>query len=147
MLFDPSRHSYVLMTSTTYGNWLPGDKRGYVDKHNEYGTPFDQPSPMLERLARTNMKETTVLFDTEHAEIILERWLNTAGEVRGTLLATAIMCNHFHIAGIFIGTITKAKLLQFFKGRASRALNQRFGKRTWWTDSGSVRYSFEESLF
>jgi REP element-mobilizing transposase RayT len=147
MLFDPSQYSYVLVSSTTYGNWLPGDARGYVDEHNEYGTPFDQPSAVLERSARANMKESTVLFNTEQAEIVLERWQNTVDELAGSLIAATIMRNHFHFVGTFTEKITKAKLLQFFKGRASRALNQRFGKRTWWTDSGSVRYSFDEAAF
>ncbi|MDR0328446.1 MAG: transposase [Planctomycetaceae bacterium] len=57
------------------------------------------------------------------------------------------MSNHFHFAAVFPVPMSMSKLLQFFKGRASRALNKRYGKRTWWTDSGSVRYSFEESAF
>jgi REP element-mobilizing transposase RayT len=147
MIFDPSQNSYVLVTSTTYGNWLPGDARGYVDEHNEYGMPFDQPSPELKRTARAKMKESTVWLNTDQAEIILERWQNTVGEMQGTLIAVAVMPNHFHFAAVLPGKIVKAKVLQFFKGRASRVLNQRFGKRTWWTDSGSVRYSFEEAAF
>ena len=147
MVFDPSRFSYAFISSTTYGNWLPGDARGYVDKHNEYGTPFDAPSAELERSARERMRESTVFFDTEQAETVLQRWQNTVGELGGHLVAVAIMRNHFHIVAVFIGKVTKAKLLQFFKGRASRALNQRYGKRTWWTDSGSVRYCFNEAAF
>ncbi len=147
MNFDPSRFSYVLVTSTTYGNWLPGDARGYVEEHNEYGTPFDTPSEALNRFARGIMNESVVFFNAEQAELILTRWRDTAGELEGRLIAVAIMQNHFHFAGFFPGKISKAKLLQFFKGRASRALNQKYGKRTWWTDSGSVRYSFDESAF
>jgi len=145
--FDPSRHAYVLVTSTTYGNWLPGDARSYVDKHNEYGTPYDTPSPMLERFARARMKEQAVFFNAEQAEIILERWQNTVGDLGGQLVVVAIMRTHFHFVAIFPAGIKKEKLLQFFKGRASRALNQQYGKRTWWTDSGSVRFSFDEAAF
>ena len=147
MLFDPSRYSYVLVSSTTYGNWLPGDARGYVDEHNEYGTPFDRPSPALERSAKAQMTESTVFFDIEHAKTLIECWQTCAAELAGTLIVAAIMSNHFHFVAVFPGKIEKAKLLQSFKGRASRALNQAFGKRRWWTDSGSVRYSFDESAF
>jgi hypothetical protein len=36
---------YLFITSTTYAQWLPGDKRGFVSRvdaeiHNEYGTPM-----------------------------------------------------------------------------------------------------------
>jgi REP element-mobilizing transposase RayT len=147
MNFDPSRFAYVLASSTMYGNWLPGDARGYVDEHDEYGTPFDAPSPALEQSARASMKESTVLFDTEHAETVLERWRNVVGELDGQLVVVAIMRNHFHFVALFPAGITKAKVLQFFKGRASRVLNQKFGKRTWWTASGSIRYSFDEAAF
>ncbi|MCL2306431.1 MAG: transposase [Planctomycetaceae bacterium] len=147
MNFDPSQYTYVLVSSTTYGTWLPGDARGYVDEHNEWGTPFDVPSAALERLAKANMKESTVLFDAAQAETILQRWQETVGELDGVLIVVAVMRNHFHFVAVFPGKVTKAKLLQFFKGRASRALNQKFGKRTWWTDSGSVRYSFDEAAF
>ncbi len=147
MFFDPSNSCYVLVSSTTYGNWMPGDARGYVDEHDDYGTPFNKPSPALERSARACMKDSPVLFDVEQAKTILERWRETVGELDGRLIVVAIMRNHFHFVAIFPAGITKAKLLQFFKGRASRALNQSFGKRTWWTDSGSVRYSFDEAAF
>ncbi len=147
MTFDPTRFSYVLVSSTTYGNWLPGDARGYVDEHDDYGTPFDVPSAQLHRSAKESMKESTVLLNTDQAEIVLQRWRETVDELDGQLVVVAIMGNHFHFVAIFSGKITKAKLLQFFKTRASRALNQKFGKRTWWTDSGSVRYSFDEAAF
>jgi len=147
MSFDPSQYTYALVSSTTYGTWLPGDARGYVDEHNVYGTPVDAPAPALVRFAKTSMKGSTVLFDVEQTETVLERWQKTIGELDGFLVVVAIMRNHFHCVAIFPGEITKTKLLQFFKGRASRALNQKFGKRTWWTDSGSVRYSFDETAF
>ena len=147
MSFDTSRFSYVLVTSTTYGNWLPGDTRGYVEEHNEYNTPFDAPSTALVRYAKVIMKESVVLFDSEQAEIILKRWQESVGELNGRLMVVAIMRNHFHFVGVFSSEISKSKLLQFFKGRASRTLNQKYGKRTWWTDSGSVRYSFDETAF
>ncbi len=147
MIFDPSQYSYVLVTSTTYGNWLPGDARGYVDEHNVYGMPFDAPSAALEHFAKAKMKEPIVWLNLEQAETVLRRWQETVGELDGLLVVVAILQNHFHFVGIFPDKITKAKLLQFFKGRASRALNQKYGKQTWWTDSGSVRYSFDEPAF
>ena len=145
--FDPFLFSYVLVSSTMYGNWLPGDARGYVDEHDEYGMPFDESSEALEQTVKNNMKESNVQFSAEQAETVFQRWQGTVGELDGVFAVVAIMRNHFHFVAIFPGKITKAKLLQFFKGRASRALNKRFGKRTWWTASGSVRYCFEEAAF
>jgi hypothetical protein len=55
-----------LLTSTTYGTWLPGDPRGFVSnvadgpgpevRHNIPGTPYDKDMPGLVRVARENLK-------------------------------------------------------------------------------------------
>ncbi len=71
------------------------------------------------------MKESVVLFNAEQAEIVLNRWREAVAELEGRLIVVAIMGNHFHFAGVFPDKIAKAKLLQFFKGRASRILNQK----------------------
>ena len=91
-----------------YGNWLPGDARGYVDEHDQYGTPFDEPSEALERTARNNMKESIVQFNTEQAKTVLQRWQDTIGELDGVLVVVAIMRNHFHFVAVFPGKMTKA---------------------------------------
>src|SRR6266540_502234 len=48
---------YWLLTTTTYGTWLPGDERGFVsnlaneagkgERHNVPGTPCDEDLPRL----------------------------------------------------------------------------------------------------
>jgi REP element-mobilizing transposase RayT len=40
--------------------------------------------------------------------------------------------------------LTKEDFLRTLKARASFSLNKQYGKRTWWTESGSVRYCFDE---
>src|SRR5205823_2059977 len=57
---------YWLLTSTTYGTWLPGDARGFVSaveddpgpriRHNVPGTPYDVDVPELRQSARTLLK-------------------------------------------------------------------------------------------
>ena len=147
MAFDPANWTYVLVTSTMYGHWLPGDSRGYVGEHNIYDTPYDSPSEPLHQFAKESMKESTVLFTQDHAETVLECWQNLINELEGWLIAVAIMSSHFHFVAVLRGKVTKATILRFFKGRAAWVLNQRFGKRTWWTKSGSVRYCFDEKAF
>jgi len=74
---------YWLLTSTTYGTWLPGDFRGFVSnvrdvgandqgadaprsparevRHNVPGTPYDADLPGLERSARSALKRSANL--------------------------------------------------------------------------------------
>ena len=57
---------YWLLTSTFYGNWLPGDERGFVGKvrdasgvqavHNIPGTPYDADMPRLAEFAANRLK-------------------------------------------------------------------------------------------
>src|SRR5260370_267688 len=55
-----------LLTSTTYGNWLPGDARGFVSEYrgtrrkkildNIPGTPYAKDMPELQEYARIELK-------------------------------------------------------------------------------------------
>ena len=68
-----------LLTSTTYGTWLPGDRRGFVSnvgdkagswvRHNLPGTPVDEHMEELEGYARKNLKGKPIYLQQEQAEI------------------------------------------------------------------------------
>ena len=70
-----------LLTSTTYGTWLPGDARGFVStvtdidgrrvRRNQYGEPYDADMPCLEAAARQEMKGPAVYFSLEQAKAVL----------------------------------------------------------------------------
>ena len=157
MLFDPSRFCYGLVTSTTYGTWLHGDPRGFVGAvqdekgnyvtHNVYGTPYDADHVDLMERDRKHLKTSPVLLTSPQAEKILEQWHVTAEILHWHLFAVAVMSNHFHIALTAPVGTTKTILLRQLKTWATRTLNEHFGKARWWTDSGSVRFSFDEPTF
>ena len=147
--FDTRRFNYVIVSSTTYGTWLPGDDRGFVSKtvnglHNEFDTPYDADFSALKAYSEHNLKEPPVLFNNEQANLILTRWRRAAPEVGWHLFAAAIMSNHFHVVLASPLGQTKEDYLRTLKARASFSLNKEYGKRTWWTTSGSVRYCFDE---
>jgi REP element-mobilizing transposase RayT len=141
-----------LITSTTYGSWLPGDRRGFVStvtdeagnrvRHNLPGTPYDADMPLLEKASRQLLKCPPIRLRLEQAEALRDQFFETA-KVRGwRLLAIAIMSNHFHVV-IGAGDATEPeKVFGDLKSYGSRALNNRWGKPasgTWWTTSGSKR--------
>jgi REP element-mobilizing transposase RayT len=92
------------------------------------------------------MKEPPVFFDGEQANVILTRWKTVIPEAGWYLFASAIMPNHFHVVLASPTGFTKEDYLRTLKARASFSLNKKYGKRIWWTDSGSVRYCFDEHL-
>jgi hypothetical protein len=72
---------YWFLTWTTYGSWLPGDRRGYtgtiIDEsgrttnQNKYGTPSVPPNHHLADTARQNLKSRPVVLSLPQAEQLL----------------------------------------------------------------------------
>jgi REP element-mobilizing transposase RayT len=143
---------YWLLTWTTYGSWLPGDRRGFVSnvrgdgereiRHNIPGTPYDLDMPALEQSARARLRGAPIRLVQDQSDLLLEQFQETAG-VRGwQLLAVGIMANHCHIVTGVPGDPDPSEILGDFKSYGSRKLNRRWSKPTsgtWWTESGSKR--------
>src|SRR5437899_1508042 len=99
---------FWFLTSTTYGQWLPGDRRGFVSnvrdgpgpevRHNLPGTPCDEDLPGLERAARASLKGAPILLTLEQARVVLSQFQETAAYRGWQLVGVAIMANHFHLA-------------------------------------------------
>jgi REP element-mobilizing transposase RayT len=148
---------YWLLTWTAYGNWLPGDKRGFVSnvrgadgggvRHNLPGTPCDAGLPGLHRYAAERLRGGPVTVGREQAVALVQQFRDTA-EFRGWWLgAAAVMSNHTHLVVGVPGDPTPEKLLRDFKAYGSRALNRRWPRpvsSTWWTESGSRRRLSDE---
>ncbi len=149
---------YWFLTNTCYGNWLPGDARGFVGgvwehrpddpiekrrvEHDERDTPYDADIPGLERESRTLMKGPPVVLTADHATALLQQFQETATHRKWELQAVAIMFNHFHIVVGVVGDPDPAKILGDFKSWGTRKLSSQFGEpmsKAWWTASGSKR--------
>jgi len=148
---------YWLLTSTTYGNWLPGDRRGFVSgvrdesdiamTHNIPGTPYDLDHPKLNDFARDAMKGPAVLLTARQAEELLSQFQETAHHRKWGLIAVAILPSHVHIVVGVVGDPDPARVLADFKAYGTRRLNRVFGKPEsgkWWTERGSTRKLADE---
>ena len=151
---DPAEHlRHWLITSTTYGTWLPGDTRGFVSnvrvdgesrelRHNQVGQDYDRKLPSLETHARQKLQSEPILLSRAHADVLLNQFQETCRYRYWQLIAAAIMSNHFHAVLAVTGDPEPKSLLRDLKSYGSRALNKHFGKPTaprWWTESGSTR--------
>ena len=147
-----------LLTSTTYGTWLPGDARGSVTsvrdyrstdtttrirvEHDKLGEAWEAPVAGLQRSAIAQMKGEAVLLTVEQGKVLLDQFQESAAYRTWRLLAAAIMANHFHVVIASELDTDPDKMLQTLKSYGSRCLSERFGKPrsgTWWTKSGSRR--------
>src|SRR4051794_6975880 len=97
---------YWLLTWTTYGTWLPGDRRGFVSEvreagekalHNTPRTPCDRDIPPLEAHAAAIMDEDAVRLDLARAQAVADQLRETAGHRGWWVLALAVMANHVHV--------------------------------------------------
>jgi REP element-mobilizing transposase RayT len=150
--------TFWLLTSTFYGQWLPGDKRGSVTnvrdlragdrrenvrrEHSQSGEMYEGHLPGLHQAALSQLKGPPVAVNLVQAEALLEQFIETAAYRGWELHAVSIMANHVHLVvevqtppadagGSFAGgSFTgKSQLLRDFKGYGSRRLNRLFGVR------------------
>lgn len=147
-----------LLTTTFYGQWLPGDPRGSITsvrdhrpgdphqptrlEHNRRGDPYEGAIVGLQRAARCQLKGPPVSVTPPQAEELLAQLLETAAFRGWTLHAASIMSNHIHLVVEAPAEVGKGELLRDFKSYAACRLNRAFSKPesgTWWTDGGSCR--------
>jgi len=140
-----------LLTWTSYGTWLPGDRRGWVDRRAAGpGFPYQEPDPKREDRARNAMSEPPVLLD-KPARQVVDAAIRRTCAYRGWIVhALNVRSNHAHIV-VSPGDLSPGATMKVLKAYASRALNEALatrGRKHWWTSSGSTKYlNSESSLF
>jgi len=152
------------LSNTCYGQWLPGDARGFVGHvwehrdgddendirivHDLLGTDYDGDIPHLEATVRSLMIGPPISLTLEHALVALTQFLETAKHRNWSILAAAIMFNHFHLVVEVLNDPAPGKILGDFKSWGTRALTKQFGaplSKTWWTERGSKRILKDEA--
>jgi REP element-mobilizing transposase RayT len=149
---------YWLLTSTFYGNWLPGDCRGFVGRvlelrsgddtkarrreHDRPGEEYDCDLPRLQRESQRLMKGDPIRINSEQAAALIQQFKETCVFRGWDLLASAVMPDHVHWVVGIDSSDHGAVGLQSLKAYGSRVLNQKWGRppsETWWTSKGSAR--------
>ena len=133
------------LTWTTYGSWLPGDDRGWVDGR---GT-LHAPEPLRAAVARREMAEESVTFDRSQ-RVAVEAAIVTHSHVRGWHLH-ALQCRLQHVH-VVVTAVDRhpADVMTQLKSWCTRALKKIADSRgaaprtRWWTEGGSKRRIFHE---
>lgn len=154
---------YWLLTSTTYGTWLPGDQRGSVTsvrdarpgeakassrrEHDRFGEACEPAMPGIRSSAAGLLKGPVVWLTVDQAHTVISQLKETA-EYRGwRLLVAAVMRNHFHVVIGSREDVDPRKVLNDLRAYSSRRLSRDFGRPAsgkWWTRNGSRRWLFDE---
>jgi REP element-mobilizing transposase RayT len=127
------------ITWSTYGSWLPGDARGWVDDRGA----IRAPNPRLMRRAAASMKHPPVTLSAPD-RVIVEHAIREQCRFRGWhLLAANCRSSHVHVV-VAAPDRQADEVLRCLKAWCSRSLADRDTRRSsWWTRGGSIRQLFE----
>lgn len=139
----PDPLAYFL-TWSTYGTWLPGDRRGWV----EYRHGWKLPDAARRLEAEARMTEDACRLDAAQRALV-EKTIEEHCRRRGWVLY-AVKCrsNHLHVV---VGAHRHPDQMRVqFKAWCTRRLKELAAKRgtevreNWWAERGSRRYINDE---
>ncbi len=145
----------LFISWTCFGNWLPGDKRGYVSntqlpggawlpKENVPGTPYTKDDPLTRHQARILMNQPPTRLTGSNALSVAESLVDAARKRGWRIMRGAIMANHVHVVITECPDDGEA-VRRVLKGISQAALSDAVGEnRRWWTRGGSDRYLHSE---
>jgi REP element-mobilizing transposase RayT len=127
-----------MVTWTTYGTWLQGDKRGYVKD----GQRLEGDQRLLE-LCKDLQKDQTIKLTKREKEIVREAILNEAERIGQKLEALVIYTNHVHLAARSCDKSVE-RIVSMYKSVATRALRSCGQKGRIWTRGFNKRFCFTQ---
>ena len=127
-----------MLTWTTYGSWLPGDKRGYV----EDGQILPGNVRTLER-NKQRQKSTTVRLSTREKQIVHRVILTEAQKLGHQIEVCVVFSNHVHLVARPHSESIE-EVVGRYKSVTTRALWQHGRKGRIWTKGYDKRFCFTE---
>jgi hypothetical protein len=127
-----------MLTWTTYGSWLQGDKRKYVQNGKILG-----PNPLLESKNNENMKYPKVSLTIAQREIIEKAITEESVGLNQKIYAIAAGKSHIHLV-TDCNFISAASAVSHYKNAARLAMESNGFVGRLWTKGFSVRYCFDE---
>lgn len=134
------------ITWTTYGSWLPGDRRGWVKK-GESG--IQAQDSKRKAVAQGRMRGKPVTLSASQRRIV-EEMIHRHCDLRNwTLHALNVRSNHVHM--VVSAERSPETVMEQIKAWCSRRLNESdalqgdpANRRKWWTEHGSTKWINDE---
>ena len=125
-----------MVTWTTYGTWLQGDKRGYV-KNGKILAQNDK----LKSANQRQQKYPTVKLNSEQKQIVENTIIEEARRINHKIFAIVVCSNHVHIvAGVSAESIEQA--VHRYKYSATLALRKFVSQGKIWSKGFDKRFCF-----
>ena len=129
------------ITISTYGVWLPGDERGWVE-HNK---GWQLPNPIRELEAKALMTESSVILNDVSRKLVEAQISETCAFRKWNLHAVNCRSNHMHF--VLSGCEVNPKSIRSsVKAWCTRRLKKEIDplRTNWWAERGSIRWVFTE---
>ncbi len=127
-----------MLTWTTYGTWLQGDKRGYVKK--------GETLPGDEKLLEANknaQSEDTFRLNYKQKKIVYDAIMNQANTIGQKVLAIVVYSNHIHIVAEYVPK-SVGDIVAYYKTAGRLALKELGISGKIWTTGYDKRYCFDK---
>jgi len=127
-----------MITWTTYGTWLQGEKKGYVKDGEVRGENI-----ALKKSNVKNLAGTAVRFGRKEKEIVREAIIEAAKRFKQKILAIAVYSNHVHIVCEYV-EVPIETIVGYYKNFARVALQKSGYYGRVWTNGYDRRFCFNE---
>jgi REP element-mobilizing transposase RayT len=125
-----------MVTWTTYGTWLQGDKRRYV--RDGETLPADKE---IEEANRRQQKSETVRLTNEQKQVVEDVVRKEAQQIGQEILALAVCSNHVHLV-VGSGNESIKSTVSRYKNVATSALKKTGLTERIWTRGFDKRFCF-----
>jgi hypothetical protein len=125
-----------MITWTTYGTWLQGDKRGYVKDGQ-----ILRGNDVLLKSNLKRLRNPATRLNTEHRTIVRHAILKKSQEIHQQIYAIAIYAKHVHIVAERTNESIE-KVVSFYKNAARFALRSNGFVGRIWTKGFNKRFCF-----
>lgn len=132
----PKTIGYML-TWTTYGSWLQGDKRGYVNDGQ-----ILRGDKKLVDLCERLQKGQTVKFRPDEKDVVRQAILNEAARIGYTIEAIAVCSNHIHLVARYFPEPI-GQTVSRFKNVTTSVLRKHGRTGRIWTRGFDKRFCFD----
>ena len=129
------------ITWPTYGTWLPGDARGWIEfKHG-----WQIPDPSRELEAHLKMNEDACVLEVPARTVVETQVAETCRFRSWFLHAVNCRSNHMHVV-VGAAETNPKKIRTDLRARCTRRLKQQVdpNRENWWAERGSIRWIFDE---
>jgi len=127
-----------MVTWTTYGSWLQGDKRGYV-KNGE----IRKGNEVLKKSNLSSQQKAAVKLKHKEREIVRQAIIEASERFGQNIRCIGVCSNHLHMVADYVD-VPIGVIVGYYKNAGRRELQKNGFEGKLWTAGYDKRFCFDE---